>query len=63
MPNVTQSIRSDTGTSEPAAIEAAAKEQKRESASTGPRGVLKELALTRWWGLPTQAPARAVERR
>jgi len=51
---ITRSNRPDTGTPEVAVIEAAAEQQ--ELASTGPGGVLKELALARWRGL-TRAPS------
>jgi hypothetical protein len=61
--HITRSMRPDVGAPEAGAVETAAKEQILESAPLGPSGVLEELALTRWRGLPTQAPTVAVVKR
>jgi hypothetical protein len=58
---ITPSIRSDIATPESAAIGVAVNGQKLESASRGSSGVLKELALACWRGLPTQVPGRAAQ--
>ena len=60
---ITRSNRPHIGTPEVAVIEAAAKKQALELASTGSGGVLKELALARWRGLTTQVPGPSAERR
>ena len=60
---IIRSNRPDTGRPEVAVIEATAKELELELASTGPGGVLKELALARWRGLTTQVPGPTAERR
>ena len=59
---ITRSKRPDIGTPDVAVVDAAAEQQELELASTGPGGVLKELALARWRGL-TRAPKQSTDRR
>jgi hypothetical protein len=56
---ITPSQRPDIDTPELVVIE---KEEELEPASPAPTGVLKELALARWRGLPTQVRRRTSSR-
>jgi hypothetical protein len=61
--SVTPSKRLDIDTHELVVIDATAKEEELESASPASTGVLKELALARWRGLPTEVRGRQTSSR